>query len=303
MATGLLFSLLAYGLWGLFPFYFTLLDAVSPVEVVAHRVIWSLVFVAIVLTAVRGWRALRARLAWRPVLVLAVAAAILSVNWGVYVYAVSSDQIVEASLGYFINPLVSVALGVVFLGERLRRPQWAAVGIAAVGVTIIAASSGALPWIGLILAFSFGTYGLLKKKVGFGAVESLFIETAALFPIALVILLAFESSMQAAFAQDGWGISLLLVLLGPVTAIPLMAFGAAATRIPLTTLGIVQYLTPSAIFVIGVLVYGEAMSPGRWIGFAVIWVALAAFSIDAVRASRRGRRDAALARLEVTEPS
>ena len=244
-----------------------------------------------------------ARLAWQPVLLLGAAAVVLSVNWGVYVYSVSSDQIVESSLGYFINPLVSVGLAVVFLHERLNRVQWGAVGVAAIGVATIAVSSGALPWIGLVLAFSFGTYGLLKKKVGFGAVESLFIETSTLLPIALIVLVAFEASMQAAFAQDGWSISVLLILLGPVTAIPLMAFGAAATRIPLTTLGILQYMTPSAIFLIGVLVYGEPMSAGRWIGFAIIWLALAAFTWDAVRSSRRGRRDAALERLEVAEPS
>lgn len=285
---------MAYGLWGLFPLYFRLLDDVSPVEVVANRVVWSLVFLAILTTATRSWRrTLVAASSRRDVVLLGVAAAFLALNWGFYVYAVSTNQVVEASLGYFINPLVSVGLGVLVLRERLRRLQWLAVGVAVAAVAVLAVSYGRPPWISLVLAFSFGIYGLIKKQVGAGAVESLTIETAVLAPIALAVIIGFSVQGASAMTTDGVATDVLLVLLGPVTAIPLLAFGGAATRIPLSTLGLMQYLTPVFQFLLGVLVFGEAMSPTRWAGFLLVWISLVIMSVDGLRQARshQGRMD------------
>lgn len=279
--------MLAYGLWGTFPLYFALLAKVPPIEVVAHRVIWSLLFLVLLLSLTRGWGALREALrARRAVALLALAAVFLSINWVTYVYSVSTNQVVEASLGYFINPLVSVALGVIALKERLRPMQWTAVGIALVAVIELTVAYGAVPWIALILAFSFGIYGLLKKLVGFAAIPSLTIETAVLSPIAVVLLVTLEGTGAAVFVQGGPGISALLILLGPVTAIPLLAFGAAATRIPLSMLGLIQYVTPIAIFIFGITVFGDEMQPSRWVGFILVWIALVVFTVDALRNSR-----------------
>lgn len=231
---------------------------------------------------------------------LAVASVVIALNWTTYVYSVATDQVVEAALGYFINPLVSVALGIVILRERLRRPQWAAVAIATVGVVIIGFAEGAAPWIGLILAFTFGVYGLLKKLAGVAAVPGLTVETLMLLPVAGIVLGYIEAQGNAAVASSGWGMGALLALLGPVTAIPLVAYAAAANRLPLATLGVLQYSTPSIIFVLGITVFGETVNTGEWIGFTLIWVALATFSIDAVRRSRRPSR---VDELEVAEPT
>lgn len=286
---GLLLGAAAWTLWGLFPLYFALLDSVSPIEIVAHRVIWSMIFMVIVITAVRGWSRVRSHLSWRKVGILAAAAVLLSVNWLVYVYAVSSDQVLQASLGYFINPLVSVGLGVIVLHERMRRLQWLAIAIAAIAVLILTISYGSLPWIALVLATSFGFYGLLKKFAGIGSLESLTIETALLAPFALILLTTMEVGGEAIFATDGWGISILLILLGPVTALPLLAFGAAANRIPLSTLGALQYLTPVLQFLLGVLVFAEPMPGSRWLGFVFVWIALAVFATDTYRNARQSR--------------
>lgn len=236
---------------------------------------------------------------------LAIASVALSINWSVYVYSVSIDEVVQASLGYFINPLVSVALGVILLGERLRKVQWFAVGLAVFAVLVLTFSYGAIPWISLILALSFACYGLLKKFVGYGAVESLTIETALLSPVAIIYLITLESSLAAAFVEGGIGISLMLLLLGPITAIPLLAFGAAATRLPLSMLGLLQYITPIVIFTFGVTIFHDSMSTSRWIGFIIVWVALLVFSVDAVRHAKKARNDrrSAIAQsLEVAEP-
>lgn len=273
-------------MWGLFPLYFALLDSVSPLEIVAHRVIWSLLFMVIVITALRGWGKVMSHLNWRSVGILAAAAVLLSVNWLVYVYAVGSDQVVQASLGYFINPLVSVALGVLVLHERMRRMQWVAIGIATIAVVILTISYGSPPWIALVLALTFGFYGLFKKFAGIGSLESLTIETALLAPFALVLLAGMEFGGTAAFATEGWGISLLLILLGPVTALPLLAFGAAANRIPLSTLGALQYITPILQFALGVLVFTEPMPGSRWLGFVFVWIALVVFATDTYRQAR-----------------
>lgn len=293
-------------MWGLFPLYFALLDAVSPLEVVAHRVIWTLVFLVIVISIARGWGRLRNTINKRTLGILSGAAVFISINWLVYVYAVATNQVVQASLGYFINPLVSVALGIFLLRERLRRLQWVAVAVAFIAVAILTISYGALPWISLTLAFSFGLYGLMKKFANIGSSESLAIETAALAPFALAFMGFMEFSQQAAFGLNGWQISLLLILLGPVTALPLLAFGGAATRIPLSTLGVLQYITPIFQFSIGVFIFGEAMPASRWLGFLFVWSALVVFSTDAYRHARgrqRDRKAQLLEELEVGEPT
>lgn len=302
-AVGLLFAVAAYGSWGLFPFYFALLDSVSPFEVVAHRVVWSFIFLSLMLTITRGWHGLRGLVSSvKRLALLAAASVAVASNWTIYVYSVSTNQVVESSLGYFINPLVSVCLGVLLLKERLRRTQWLAVSIAAVGVVVIAAAYGAPPWIGLGLAFSFGMYGLFKKLIGAGAIESLTTETAILLPVAIAVLALAETSGSIAFGQEGVGISVLLILLGPITALPLLAFGGAATRVPLSVLGLVQYLTPTAIFILGVTFFDEHIPSGAWLGFAVIWFALVVFSLDALKASRAGRPGQVHVGLDVTEP-
>jgi len=291
--------LTAYVLWGLFPFYFALLDSVSPLEVVAHRVIWSFVLLSIILLITKSWSQVRDIVRnRRAAATLAAAAVFLAFNWGIYVYSVATNQLVEASLGYFINPLVSVALGVLLIKERLRRLQWVAVGIAGVAVLELTWSYGQVPLIGLGLAFSFGIYGLLKKVVGAKALPALTIETGSLLPVALIYLASVEFLGLASFASTGWGIGILLILLGPVTTLPLLAFGAAATRIPLSTLGLMQYFTPTFIFLVGIFVFGEQMTPSRWVGFSLIWIGLVLFSVDALRAARSGR----LSPLAIAEP-
>ena len=298
---------IAYGLWGLFPLYFALLDSVSPIEVVAHRVVWSLVFLAFVLLVIRGWRNLvRTMRSKRTFGLLALAAVFLSINWGVYVWAVQSNLVVEASLGYFMNPLVSVGLGVVILRERLRHLQWAAVGIAIVAVIVLAVAMGHPPWISLVLATSFGIYGLLKKVADVGSVASLTIETIVLTPVALMIILIELQGGHAGLIQDGPGTTALLVLLGPVTAIPLIAFGAAATRIPLSSLGLMQFLTPTLAFITAITIFHESMTTGRWLGFIIVWLALGLFGFDLVRHSRSGNvsgnRPSRIDSLEVVAP-
>ena len=264
--------------------------------------VWSLVFLVILTLITRTWaKTLTAARSARNVGLLALAAAFLALNWGVYVYAVVTDQVVEASLGYFINPLVSVGLGVLVLRERLRTGQWVAVGIAVLAVAVLTVGYGRLPWISLILAFSFGIYGLLKKQVGTGSVESLTIETAALAPLALAYLAWYSSTGDAALTSGETSDVILLILLGPVTAIPLLAFGGAATRIPLSTLGLMQYFTPIFQFLIGVVVFGEAMSAVKWVGFALVWASLVVMSWDGVRAARMSSANRA-DRLEVVEP-
>ena len=305
--TGLIYGGIAYGLWGLFPLYFALLDSVSPVEVVAHRVVWSLVLLAIILWIMRGWRdCFRTMRSTRTFGLLALAAVFLSINWGVYVWAVQSDEVVEASLGYFINPLVSVGLGVVILRERLRRPQWVAVGLAVAAVLVLAFAMGQPPWISLVLASSFGIYGLLKKVVGVGSVPSLTIETVVLAPVALVIILTAIHGGSAGIVQSGPGTTALLVMLGPVTAIPLIAFGAAATRIPLSSLGLMQFLTPTLQFILGITIFHEAMTTGRWVGFILVWIALGIFGFDIIRHARiagaTGESPSRIKDLEVAEP-
>jgi chloramphenicol-sensitive protein RarD len=289
---GILAGLGAYGLWGVFPLYFPLLEPAGGIEIVAHRVLWSLLFVALLLTVLRRWGQVRAVVRdRRSMVILAAAAVLIAVNWTVFVYGVNSGHVVETSLGYFINPLVSVLLGVVFVAERLRPLQWLAVGIAAVAVAVLTVDYGHPPWIALSLAASFGTYALMKKLVRVQAVPGLFVETALVALPAAVVLGVLQVRGEGSFAAAGAGHALLLVSSGIATAVPLLLFAAAARRIPLSTVGLLQYVTPLMQLSIGVFVDGEPMPPARLVGFAIVWVALAVFTVDSVRTARAaGRR-------------
>jgi chloramphenicol-sensitive protein RarD len=288
---GVLSGLAAYSLWGLFPLYFLLLEPAGGLEIVAHRVLWSLAFVGLLLTVTRHWSQVRALAAdRRRLLVLAGAALLIAVNWLVFVYGVNSGQVVETSLGYFINPLVSVLLGVVVFSERLRPLQWVAVGIAAVAVTVLTVDYGHPPWIALALAASFGLYGVMKKLVRVEAAPGLFVETALVAVPAAIVLAVLHSSGDGTFANAGTGHTLLLMSSGVATAIPLLLFAAAARRIPLSTVGLLQYLTPLMQLAIGVFVYDEPMPPARLAGFVIVWVALAVFTADSLRHARASSR-------------
>lgn len=287
---GLVYGAAAYLLWGIFPLYFPLLEPAGPLEILANRIVWSLVVVAVLLAARRRWSWLRPLLAdRRRMLLLSAAAAAIAINWGTYIYGVNSNQVVETSLGYFINPLVSVMFGVVLLKERLRNLQWTAVALGVIAVLVLTVDYGRLPWIALILAFSFGTYGLLKKTIDMGSLESLAIETSLLFLPALAFLIYLNIQGTSTLQQEGAGQAALLTTTGLVTAIPLLFFGAAATRIPLTWIGLLQYSAPVLQFLIGVLVFNETMTASRWFGFSLVWGALALLTFDSLRAAHRGR--------------
>ncbi|MEU9151596.1 EamA family transporter RarD [Streptomyces sp. NPDC048417] len=299
--TGLVNGFAAYGMWGLVPLFWPLLKPAGALEILAHRMVWSLVFVAVALAFVRRW-------AWagellrqpRRLALVTVAAAVITVNWGVYIWAVNSGHVVEASLGYFINPLVTIAMGVLLLKERLRPAQWTAVGVGFAAVVVLTVGYGQPPWISLVLAFSFATYGLVKKKVNLGGVESLAAETAIQFLPALGYLLWLAGHGESSFVNDGAGHAALLASTGIVTALPLVCFGAAAIRVPLSTLGLLQYLAPVFQFLLGILYFHEAMPAERWAGFALVWVALALLTWDALRTARRSAR--ALAAAAVPRP-
>lgn len=269
----------AYGMWGLFPLYWPLLAPTSPVAILAHRITWSLVVCVVLVVAFPRARAVR-YVRGRRLGLLAVGAVVLAVNWGVYIYGVNSEQVVETSLGYFINPLVTVLLGVVVLGESLRRRQWYAVALAAIAVAVLTVDYGRLPWIAITLACTFGTYGLLKKQANVGAIESLTIETGVLVLPAVLFLVATGGFGDA--VETGGGHVALLIGSGVITALPLLAFGAAARRIPLTTIGLLQYLAPTLQFLIGVTVRHEAIGLTRLAGFALVWAALAIFTGEAM---------------------
>jgi chloramphenicol-sensitive protein RarD len=295
---GLLNGFAAYGMWGLVPLFWPLLKPAGAAEILAHRMVWSLAFVAVALLVIRRW-------AWagellrqpRKLGLVTIAAAFITVNWGVYIWAVNSGHVVEASLGYFINPLVTIAIGVLLLKERLRPAQWAAVGVGLAAVIVLTVGYGQPPWISLCLAFSFATYGLVKKKVNLGGIESLAAETAIQFLPALDYLLWLGAHGRATFAQEGAGHAALLASTGIVTALPLVCFGAAAIRVPLSTLGLLQYLAPVFQFLLGILYFHESMPPARWAGFALVWLALVLLTADAWRTARRGRAAAVAAAL------
>jgi len=297
VARGTLQGAAAYALWGVFPLYFHLLLPAGAVEIVLHRVVWSLAVCLLLVAVLRdtGWVRTLLR-APRSLLALAVAATVIAVNWGVYVYAVNSGHVVEAALGYFVNPLVTVLAGVVVLHERLRRLQWAAVALGLVAVVVLTLDYGRPPWIALVLAVSFATYGLMKNKVGvgLGALASLTSETVLLAPFAVAGLVWLGLSGSGTFTQQPPGHALLLVSTGLATAGPLLLFAAAARRVPLTTIGLLQFMTPVLQLLCGVLLLGEDVPPSRWVGFGIVWLALVLLSVDSVRTARRRSR----ARLE-----
>jgi chloramphenicol-sensitive protein RarD len=290
---GLLNGFAAYGMWGLVPLFWPLLKPSGAVEILAHRMVWSLAVVGAALLVLRRW-------AWagellrqpRKLALITVAAAVITVNWGVYIWAVNSEHVVEASLGYFINPLVTIAMGVLLLKERLRPVQWLAVGVGLAAVLVLTIGYGQPPWISLCLAFSFATYGLVKKKVNLGGIESLAAETAIQFLPALAYLLWLGSKGNATFGTHGAGHAGLLAATGVVTALPLVCFGAAAIRVPLSTLGLLQYLAPVFQFLLGIVYFHEAMPAERWAGFGLVWLALSLLTFDALRMARRGVRGA-----------
>jgi chloramphenicol-sensitive protein RarD len=300
---GYLYGLGAYVMWGFFPLYLRLLQPAGPIEILAHRVVWSVVFVALVLAAARNWRFLRdlrhqpARLAG-----VTLAAALIAVNWGTYIYGVNSERVVETALGYFINPLVVVLLGVTVLRERLRAAQWAALGIGGLAVAVLTADYGRLPYIALTLALSFGGYGLVKKRLGLPAAEGMFVESAALALPALGYLGWLAGQGESSFGHVSAGHTVLLILAGAATATPLMLFAGAANRLSLTALGMLQYLAPILQLGIGVLVFHEPMPPARLAGFALVWLALVVFSADGIRQVRRTRTAEPAATTSATDP-
>ena len=293
---GYLYGIGAYVIWGFFPIYIKQLQPAGPVEILAHRVVWSVAFVALVLAVLRSWSFLR-RLLRQPRALLGIlcAATLIAVNWGAYIYGVNSDRVVETALGYFINPLVVILLGVTVLRERLRVVQWGALGIGAVAVAVLAVDYGRLPYLALTLAVSFGGYGLIKKRLALPAAEGLFVESAVLALPAAGYLGWLVWHGQSSFGNVSPGHTTLLVVAGAATAIPLMLFAGAANRIPLTGLGILQYIAPVLQFGTGVLIFHEPMPPARLAGFALVWLALIVFTVDALRHARRQSRAALLA--------
>ncbi|NEA36275.1 EamA family transporter RarD [Streptomyces sp. SID13031] len=288
---GFILGLVAYLFWGLVPLYWKLISTSGAVELLAHRILWSLVtIVALVLVRRRSGqvRALLAdpRRRWP----LIAGAVLITVNWGGYIWSVNNDRIIEASLGYFITPLFTVLLGVIFLKERLRAVQWVAVAIAFLAVAGMTIENGRPPWVALILTFSFGFYGLAKKQADAGAIEGMAIESAVVAPLALVAVLVLGFQGESTVTHHGLGYLLLVLGTGPLTAIPLLLFGAAATRISMTTLGLLNYLTPVMQFLLGVAVFHEKMSPMRWAGFGLVWLALAIFTADGFARLRRTSR-------------
>ena len=283
---GLLFGISAYSLWGAFPLYWPLLEPANPLEIVSHRAVWTLIFCFIVLAATKALKSTLVTLKRPTVAVkLFLSSLLISINWLVYIWATNNEHVVEASLGYYINPLIIIGFGVIFLKEKMRPLQWAAVSIATIGVLVLTFDYGRLPWIALALALSWGSYGLIKKQLGLGALEGLAIETfiSSFFYLAYLIYIGYQGTGQ--FGHS-WGLTALLISAGAVTAIPLLLFNGSTNRLPFTTIGLLQYITPTLQFSIGVWVLNEDMPTARWIGFLIIWAALVTLAIDLIRSSR-----------------
>ncbi|MFM2054854.1 MAG: EamA family transporter RarD [Pseudomonadota bacterium] len=289
MRRGVLLASFAYGIWGLFPLYFRLLADVDAREVLGHRIVWSLAFVALALAVRRhaGWLGPALR-DGKVVRLFGTTALLIAVNWYTYIWAVTHDRVVEASLGYFITPLANVLTGRLVLGERLRPAQWAAVGLAAAGVAWLTVAQGTPPWIALVLAASFSTYGLLRKTAPLGALEGLTLETLALAPFAAAGLAWAAAHGASAFVEGPAPTRALLVAAGPLTAVPLLMFAAGARRIPMNVLGMLQYIGPTIQLALGVWLFGEPFAGARAQGFVLIWIACAVFSADLLRAGRSG---------------
>lgn len=295
--SGLVYAISAYVLWGILPIYFLSLVPASAWEIVAWRVLFSLVFCAILLTVTRSWRVFgRLLLNKRVVFTMGVAGALIYVNWQTYVLATVSGHVVEAALGYFINPIVTVFLGVLVQREKLRIAQWVAVGVSIVAVVVLAIGYGSMPWIALILAFSFGLYGLIKKRVGgaVDAVSGLTLETMWLMPVAIVQLVVVGATVGITIGTVSVWHTVAMAGAGVITAVPLLFFAAASRRLPLVYMGFIQYFAPFIQFLVGVVVLHEAMPPERWFGFAIVWLALLILCVDMIVASRSGRKGAEL---------
>jgi chloramphenicol-sensitive protein RarD len=292
---GYLYGVAAYLSWGLFPLYWKLLRPSTPVEILAHRIVWSFLLVLALVLVTRGWRRVAALRQWRTVSLIGVAAVLIAMNWGTYIYGVNSDRVVETSLGYFINPLVTVLLGVVVLRERLRPWQWAALGVGAVAVGVLTIDYGHVPVLALVLAISFGLYGLIKKQLAVPATDGLLLESGVLVVPALAFLLVLSGRSQSTFGDVAANHTALLILSGVVTAVPLLLFAGAANRIPLSAIGLLQYLAPILQLGCGVLIFDEPMPPARLAGFALVWLALTLFTWDGIRYVRVTQRTAAVA--------
>jgi chloramphenicol-sensitive protein RarD len=283
---GLVFGISAYSLWGAFPLYWPLLEPANPLEIVSHRAVWTLVFCFIVLAATKALKSTLATLKQPKITVrLFLTSILISINWLVYIWATNNGHVVEASLGYYINPLIIIGFGVVLLKEKMRPLQWVAVTIASIGVLVLTIDYGRLPWIALALAISWGSYGLIKKQLGLGALEGLAIETliSAFFYLGYLIYIGNQGTGQ--FGHS-WGLTLLLMSAGAITAIPLLLFNGSTNRLPFTTIGLLQYITPTLQFSVGVWIRHEDMPIARWIGFLIIWVALTTLAFDLVKSSR-----------------
>lgn len=286
--TGFLYAAGCFGVWGLvMPVYMKALASVPVLEILSHRVIWASAFAALLITAAGRWREVRAALEGRNLRLLLVSSVLVTANWVTYILAIIHDHLLDTALGYYMNPLVSVALGMIFLGERLRPLQIAACAIAAAGVGLMAATAGTVPWIALTLAFSFGFYGLVRKVVRVEALVGFLVEASMVMPLALGYLLWLAVAGEPAFSRAAPGIDALLLGAGVVTALPLIWFAAAARKLPLSVLGLLQYSSPSFAFLLGILVYGEPFTRAEAVTFACIWLALAVYTVDAMLAQRR----------------
>jgi chloramphenicol-sensitive protein RarD len=297
---GIWFAIICYAIWGFFPIYWKLLQSVPSVQIVAHRQVWSFIVLAVVLTVLGQWNRLRSALNARTLLIYLASGVLLTINWLVYIYGVNAGFVVETSLGYFINPLVSVLFGVIIFGEKLPVSRWIPIGVAAAGVIYLTISYGALPWISLALAFSFGLYGLVKKLSPLGALHGLALETAAMFLPSLGYLIFVETQGSGVFGHASPLVTVLILLCGIVTAVPLLLFASAARSIPLSMVGVLQYISPTLQFLLGVFAYHETFTRERLVGFCIIWFALLLFSLSGLYERRKGQLAGSLA--EVSAP-
>jgi len=288
---GGIFAASAYTLWGIAPLYFKNIDFVPALEILLHRIVWSFLLLAVILTVMKQWSSVQA-VFQKPKLLAAMlgTALLLAGNWGLFIWAVNNEHMLEASLGYYINPLLNILLGMLFLGERLRKLQWAAVALALTGVLIQLAYFGSLPWVALVLASSFALYGLFRKKLAVEALSGLFVESLLLMPLALLYWWQFADSASANMLQNSFGLNLWLVAAGVVTTVPLLCFIAAARRLQLSTMGFFQYIGPSFMFVFGVFLYNEPLDPSKLVTFAFIWTALLVYTMDAAWHINKGRK-------------
>lgn len=285
---GLIYAFSAYIMWGIAPIYFKMIDGVAPLDVLLHRVIWSFLFILSILMLTVRFKNVRALVRQRKKLgLLVITSLLIAVNWLIFIWAVTNDHMLDASLGYYINPIFNVLLGTVFLSEKLRKMQWIAVALAAVAVLVEIISFGSLPWVSIALAVTFGFYGLLRKTIQADAMSGLFIETLILLPIALSYLLFIDASSMRSFMDGSLSFALLLIASGVVTTLPLLAFSAAAIRIPLSTLGFIQYIGPSLMLLMAVFLYNEPLGISKIMTFAIIWLALIVYSVDGYRFNKK----------------